>query len=189
MILSDSEIVDALATRHIIVTPAWEPGDIRPAGLRLHLGSELLLPVEDGRVRTLLEPESSSFDQITIDRRSGFDLKPGQLVLGATRERVFIGSRLVGILDGRSTAARIGLLIHCSSAIIDNNHEEGRAIVLELYNCGRNVIRLYPGDPIGMLVFARLGSDVGQSASGQYSGQCGTTPPVGNLQLSAKGDY
>jgi deoxycytidine triphosphate deaminase len=46
MILSDKIIADYLARGKINIFPEFDPADIRPTGIRLHVGSELLIPVK-----------------------------------------------------------------------------------------------------------------------------------------------
>lgn len=179
MILSDKTIKDYLAIGKIKIFPEFNLADVRPAGIRLHLGSELLLPLADQTVN-LNSSEEIEFERISI-LTNGFALKPGQFVLGSTFEKFQVPRNIVCHVDGRSTIARIGLAIHCTSGIIDGNFEEARTIVLEMKNQGPFDIVLQHRTPLAMLSFTQLSTDIEQAAQKQYKGQEGVVAP--NLRL------
>ncbi len=86
--------------------------------------------------------EGSSFsmsedvmEEIEIDEGGAFYLHPGELALGVTIERITVPDDLVGWLDGRSSLARLGLMIHITAHTIDPGWD-GR-ITLEFANIGR----------------------------------------------------
>ncbi len=107
----------------------------------------------------------------------GFILRPNEFVLGSTYERLQVPRNVVCQVDGRSTVARIGLAIHCTSGIIDGNFEEARTIVLEMKNQGPFDIVLRYKMALAMLSFNQLTTDIEQSAQKQYQGQERVTPP------------
>lgn len=176
MLLSDTDIRHALSEGTIKVTPPVRDTDIRPAGLRLHLSNQVAVPAPDGSVISISDDINPHFDHIFLDKE-GIVLEPNQFVLASTVERVWVSTALVAQLDGRSTLARLGLQIHCGSMIIDNVHDDARAITLEIFNAGSFRVRLCPGDRIGMLFFSALQQPISQPASTQYSGQLSVTTP------------
>jgi dCTP deaminase len=176
VILSDRAIVDALAAGELTVDPPMRAGDIRGVGIRVHLGHTLLLPASvDGEI-DLACPQDGHFAQHAMTE-DGYLLDSHDYALACTRERIAMGRSLGCILDGRSSIARQGLFVHCSSAVIDNVHNEARAIVLELFNCSRRRLRLRPGLAIGMLSFVRLTDPIAQDAARQYADQQDALPP------------
>lgn len=46
MLLSDATIQEYIIAGKIQIFPQYNMADIRPAGIRLHLGNELLIPVK-----------------------------------------------------------------------------------------------------------------------------------------------
>lgn len=176
MILSDEAIFRALDSGEIVVDPPVLAGDIRGAGLRVHLGTELLIPVAREEEVDIGRPDDDDFARVAMEE-TGYRLGTGDFLLACTRERIRTGRRLGCVLDGRSSIARQGLFVHCSSAAIDNVHEDPRVIVLELYNCGARPLRLRPGVPIAMLTFFRLEGAIMQPASSQYADQQVIIPP------------
>jgi len=179
MILSDKTIKEYIATGKITIFPEFDLANVRPAGIRLHLGDEILIPI-DGQTVDLDSNKDIKFERVSIIN-NGFTLKPGQFVLGTTFERFQVPRNIVGHVDGRSTVARIGLAIHCTSGIIDGNFEEARSIVLELKNQGPFDVVLRHKTALAMLSLTQLSSEIQQAAQEQYKGQQGAVAP--NLQL------
>lgn len=180
MILSDKTIKEYLANEKIKVIPDCDPRDIRPAGIRLHLGADLLFPVEDQRV-DLDAMEDVKFDRIRI-ADSGYVLRPGQFVLASTLEKFQVARNIVSHVDGRSTVARLGLTIHCTSGIIDGNFDEPRSIVLEMKNEGPFELVMRPKTAVAMLSFTLLSTDIEQAPQTPYRNQVG----VGGLNLGER---
>lgn len=180
MILSDATIKHYLSTGQIQIFPEFNPADIRPAGIRLHLGSELLIPVAGQKV-DLEAGEDIEFDRVTIPE-DGFILRPGQFVLGTTHERFQVPRDIVCHVEGRSTVARVGLAIHCTSGIIDGNFEEARTVVLEMSNHGPFDIILRNKSALAMLSFSQLTTEIRQNAQKQYQGQDGVVAPNFRMQ-------
>lgn len=175
MILSDGEIKAALAAGHIVIDPAPAEADYTTSAVDLHLGEqlfELLTPAElaaqepAGVERSLIVDVSTiSIQQLTqryareVPRQDDgtFLLEPGRFVLGATRERVELPteSRIAARVEGRSTLARLGLVVHMTAPTI---HAGFRGtIVLEIYHFGPYTLRLRPGVSFCQLIFERLG--------------------------------
>ncbi|QPS89280.1 dCTP deaminase [Serratia plymuthica] len=93
-------------------------------------------------------------DEIVLPEGEAFFLHPGELALAVTLESVTLPSDLVGWLDGRSSLARLGLMVHVTAHRIDPGWQ-GR-IVLEFYNSGKLPLALRPGMLIGALSFEPL---------------------------------
>lgn len=93
-------------------------------------------------------------DEIEVVEDEAFFLHPGQLALAVTHESVTLPANIVGWLDGRSSLARLGLMVHVTAHRIDPGWS-GR-IVLEFYNSGRLPLALRPHMPIGALSFETL---------------------------------
>ena len=71
-------------------------------------------------------------DEIVLDEGEAFYLHPGELALAVTLESVTLPADLVGWLDGRSSLARLGLMVHVTAHRIDPGWSG--CIVLEFYN-------------------------------------------------------
>lgn len=179
MILSDRTIQQFIDDGKIKIFPEFSLKDIRPSGIRLHLGGELLIPLEGQKI-DLEGNENPRFDRVSLLQKD-FVLHPGQFILGTTYEKFQVPRDIVCFVDGRSTVARLGLAIHCTSGIIDGNFEEARTIVLEIKNQGPFDLVLRYKTALAMLSFHQLTTEIAQSAQKQYQGQDGVIAP--NLKL------
>lgn len=58
-------------------------------------------------------------EEIVLPEGEAFFLHPGELALAVTYESVTLPADLVGWLDGRSSLARLGLMVHVTAHRID----------------------------------------------------------------------
>ncbi len=93
-------------------------------------------------------------DEIDIAAGEAFFLHPGELALAITKESVQLPSNIVGWLDGRSSLARLGLMVHVTAHRIDPGWSGN--IVLEFFNSGKLPLALRAGMKIGALSFEVL---------------------------------
>lgn len=57
--------------------------------------------------------------EIALNDGEAFFLHPGELALAVTRESITLPDDIVGWLDGRSSLARLGLMVHVTAHRID----------------------------------------------------------------------
>ncbi len=93
-------------------------------------------------------------DEIEIAEDKAFFLHPGELALAVTHESVTLPANIVGWLDGRSSLARLGLMVHVTAHRIDPGWSGN--IVLEFFNSGKLPLALRPGMKIGAISFEVL---------------------------------
>src|SRR5581483_12420160 len=98
----------------IIIGPDFEIKNIRPVGIRLHLGNELLI-AEPNQTVSLTEGGELKYRTIDLSKEE-FYLEPNQFVLAATYETIQTSRDIIAILDGRSTVARLGLTTHITAS-------------------------------------------------------------------------
>lgn len=176
MILSDGEIKTALTSKTIIIKPIPQELQYSPSSVDLYLGDELfeLKTLEDLKKDEPTGVERPIIvDPITVKTRDlfrkyaknlaretdgSFIVEPGKFVLGITQEYVDLPrrSKIAARVEGRSTLARLGLIVHFTAPTI---HSSFRGhIILEMYNLGNYPLRLFPGKlRICQLIFERLG--------------------------------
>ena len=83
-------------------------------------------------------------------------LHPGQFILGATLEKICLPRNIVGQLTGKSSLARLGVMVHVTAGFIDAGFSHPPAhITLEIVNLGNRPVRLHAGMAIGQMVFTR----------------------------------
>ena len=175
MILSHNTIKKLVDEGKIKVLPELKPEDIRPVGIRLHLGEDILIPVP-GQSIDLSAIGNVQYEKSKIPAE-GYTLKPGDFILGTTYETYQVPTNIVGNLDGRSTFARLGLTIHQTSQIVDGNFEYPGSTVFELKNNGSFNLVLKPLIPIAMLNFIELSEPVTDTSNFKYRQQVGVRPP------------
>lgn len=180
MILSDTSIKKFIKQKFISIRPSVVDSNIRPTGIRLHLGDEISIPNENITV-DLNQHQENLYRKINIGNTK-YTLKPQELVLASSLEEIKTNNELVCYIDGRSTLARLGLFVHCSSTTFDNIHEEYRTITFEIYNCGKFSVNLQYKSPIAMLSFIQLSSPITQKSQVQYKNQKGAQEP--NLKFN-----
>lgn len=173
MLLSNQEIVDAVSADRISVLPRFDVDQLRPFGLRVHLASEVLVPRFEKVVDLRLDGAQEAVQYETFHlSQDGLRLEPKKLILGSTIESFRVSRNMVCRLDGRSTLARLGVLIHCTATVIDGNHGAARSIVLEIVNLGPSTVIIPAGYPVGMLQFETAGHDANSSSEqNQYADQ------------------
>ncbi|WP_406667640.1 dCTP deaminase [Gallaecimonas sp. GXIMD1310] len=163
MRLCDTDIERHLAEGRIVLDPAPGADAISGVSVDVRLGHQFRVfqahtaPYIDlsgprSEVNAALERVMS--DEITIADGEAFFLHPGELALATTYESVTLPDDIVGWLDGRSSLARLGLMVHVTAHRIDPGWS-GR-IVLEFYNSGKLPLALRPRMKIGALNFETM---------------------------------
>jgi deoxycytidine triphosphate deaminase len=177
MILPGHVIQQYVEQGMISVQPLFDERQLRAFGLRVHLGPTLLIP-DQGQQVDLGSPHVKAPSYSEHDLRSGpYVLKRGEFVIASTVELFQLHPSLLCRMEGRSTLSRLGLLAHCASGVVDNNHREHRSVVLELANIGAFEIVLPFGIGIGMATFERVAGEAeARFDQNQYEGQTGSTP-------------
>ncbi len=99
--------------------------------------------------------ENSDYKKITevLDLKKGYILKPGELVLGITKEKITLPEDICGWLQSRSRFARFGLMSHITAPFVCpgvSNYQ-----VLEIFNASPIRIKLKPGLHICQLILER----------------------------------
>lgn len=167
MILSDRDLRKAQAN-HNVVEP-FRDEHVQPASIDLRLGDQFILWVEHFNGTT---------DQVRTTVTDSMAIDPGQFILGTTMETVTIPPHLVGQINGRSSWARKGLIVHTTAGFIDPGFTG--QITLELANVGHETLWLPVGERICQIVLTQLTSPAehpyGSAGLGShYQGQTGVT--------------
>ena len=163
MKLSDVDIRKALQSGRLGIDPMPEEDDFGSFSVDLRLGAHFRvfersqhpfidLATNDG----VYAMSEKLMRDISLEPGGAFILHPGELALGVTVERVRLPDDMAGWLDGRSSLARLGLMVHITAHTIDPGWD-GR-ITLEFYNSGRFPLALRPGMRICALSFEPLSS-------------------------------
>ncbi|MGB3726547.1 MAG: dCTP deaminase [Glaciecola sp.] len=184
MRLCDKDIKKHLASGSINIVPQPSENSISGLTVDVTLGNKFRVfedhfapyidlsgPKQD--VQDALDTVMS--DEIEIVEGKSFFLHPGELAIAVTQESITLPANMVGWLDGRSSLARLGLMVHVTAHRIDPGWSGN--IVLEFFNSGKLPLALKPGMKIGALSFELL-SDFAEKPynsrnDAKYKGQDG----------------
>lgn len=140
MILAKPEILKQIKAGRIRLEP-YDEDAVGPASIDLTLDGSLRIFHTDHHI-TRGDIDYRTLAKL-VDIADGYLLDPGELVLGITRERLTLPEDVCGWLNSRSRFARIGLMSHIAAPFVAPGISNRQ--VLEIYNAGRNKIKLMPG--------------------------------------------
>ena len=163
MRLCDRDIIEAFNQGRISVDPRPSEDAISGVSVDLRLGNRFrtfsshttpYIDLSGSRAEVDDAIEKVMSDEISIENDSEFFLHPGELALGITYESISLPDDIVGWLDGRSSLARLGLMVHVTAHRIDPGWSGN--IVLEFFNSGKLPLALRPGMSIGAISFDQM---------------------------------
>lgn len=158
MKLSDVDIRRYMSEGKIAIDPVPTESHIGAMSVDLELGNQFRV-FTPGKA-SFVDPSPGASDMeelmshIEVGDGEPFYLHPGDFALGITIQKIRIPTDVVGRLDGRSSLARLGLMVHATAHTIDPGWN-GR-ITLEFFNCGRLPLALRPGMRICAISFEAL---------------------------------
>jgi dCTP deaminase len=184
MRLCDKDIYQYLKDGKIVITPEPDYSEISGVTVDIRLGNKFrvfedhaapYIDLSGPKAQVQEAMNSVMSDEILVADDKSFFLHPGELALAMTHESITLPGNIVGWLDGRSSLARLGLMVHVTAHRIDPGWSGN--IVLEFYNSGKLPLALKPKMKIGAISFEVL-SDFADKpynsrADAKYRGQDG----------------
>ncbi|MBI3341847.1 dCTP deaminase [Candidatus Curtissbacteria bacterium] len=152
---------------------SWKD-NIDQVSMDFHLGRNLKLFKSGGYrfVDTRKGLPVDAMEEIKLNSGDPFILEPGAFAIASTEEVLKLPKDILGRLEGKSSLARLGILVHSTAARFDPGWNG--APVLELGNLGPKPAILYCGMPICAFTFEKLSAPVKMgyegSRSDRYSG-------------------
>ncbi len=133
----------------------WEE-DVDPVTIDFHLGSRILFPVMGRHVVIDIRRgvDKSMYEEIDLKEGESITIRPGQFLIAETREILTLPNNIIGRLEGKSGLARLGIVVHQTSARFDPGWSGAAA--LELRNNSENDVIIYCGDKICAFSFEKL---------------------------------
>jgi dCTP deaminase len=160
MRLCDRDIEQYLQKGSILIDPTPSIENISGVSVDLHLGNSFRVFNDHAAPYLDLSGPRDELDkainsimskEIIIEEGQSFFLHPGELALAITAESITLPNNIVAWLDGRSSLARLGLMVHVTAHRIDPGWSG--AIVLEFFNGGKLPLALKPKMIIGAINF------------------------------------
>jgi dCTP deaminase len=139
----------------------YQDSAVQPNSLDVHMADDFARQRLDG-----------SFETFKADF---IVLEPGDFVLATTKEYFYFPANIHGVLQGKSSWARLGLYVE-SAGLFDSGFKgEG---VVELTNQGKSPLTLQAGQPIAQMIFIKnlpVSNPYGKKRHGKsnYQGQRG----------------
>lgn len=167
MILSDKTIKETITHKYPLVEP-FDERNLSPASIDLTLADDF---IDERGIRTRLE-----------DGLNAFNILPGEFWLMSTKETINVPQDMVAVVKGKSSLARVGLMIECAGFVDPSFSGQ---ITLEVKNLNQDrILSLKPGMKICQIVFMKLDKPVDNPYSKEtghhYQGQKGTTRAWGD---------
>ncbi len=157
MILAREDILEALARNEIKIIPLKNQSAIGPCSVDLHLSDHFSV----FRTGNVLSPANQSQTTANIeDINTGnrpFLLSPGQFILASTQEKIAVSKSLAATLQGRSSIARMGVVVQAAGLVNPGTGlETPTTLTLEVFCQANQPVELIPGIPIIQIIFHKL---------------------------------
>ena len=155
MFLSDVDIKKAVEKGEITISD-FDLARLQPASYDILLGNKFV--VSNSESTMAIDPVMKVFPEtkeIVIPDNGHFVLHPGISILGTSVD-YFGSEKYLVHLSGKSSLARLGLIIHNTAGIINPGHFLN--ITFELCNLNHMPIILRPQMRIGQILFSELSS-------------------------------
>jgi dCTP deaminase len=156
MKFSDRDIEQYLESGRIVIDPIPPAERINGASVDLRLGERFrlfdtsyaasVIDLSGARIDIDRQVDMVMRNEIVLGPSDLLYLHPGEMALGATMESVTLPDDIVGWINGRSSLARLGLMVHITAHAVDPGWSG--QLVLEFYNSGKLPLALRAGMPI-----------------------------------------
>lgn len=178
MILCDWQIVRAIEHDDIGIWP-WDKEMLQPASVDVRLSNRFRRFHQREHIDPAKPAADLTYEEVVEDGHY-FMLHSGQFILASTLEAVKLTNTFAARIEGKSSVARLGVIVHSTAGFIDPGFR-GR-LTLEMTNLNSSPVLLYPGMKIAQLSFTQIAlpdSSYGDLELGShYQGQLGPTPSL-----------
>lgn len=158
-LLTKKDILERINNESIFIVPILdEKKQIGPSSVDVRLDCYFLETKHTGKgiveVHQPMDPYDST-KLVTVDLfRGQYTLQPGEFVICQTFEYISLSPDLFGLIDGRSSLGRLGVVVHSTASSIDPGWEGH--LTLELHNDGKMPVKLLPLMRIARLLFFEI---------------------------------
>ncbi len=173
MILGDRDI-KALIESGLLKVEPFDPEIVRENGLDLRFGRQFCRLRQTARILDTRRPYDPSefYECVEVGDGEGYVIDPGARVLAHTMETVCLPHHVVGLVNLRSTFARLGIVV--PPTVVDAGF--CGQLTIELVGSSFPV-KVYPGQRFLHLVLITTHNPVEHAYNGRYQGQKGVTLP------------
>jgi len=179
MILSDFDLKNYITSGRLLIQP-FDPSIVRENGVDLRLGNEYCILKYDEN--EIIDPYNMDINKLEelyeCYRANEVVIKPYRHYLLHTLEYIKLPPELMGIVELRSTFARLGLII--PPTVVDGGFEG--QLTIELLG-GSFPVKLKAKQRFLHVIFAKVTTPIERPYRGRYQGQRGVTLPKLPIEL------
>lgn len=190
MILSDKSIKAKLKTGEIVIDP-YDEAMLQPASYDLHMSNKIMY-FDKTRVTCIdiRQPMAELMETRILKDDESYILYPGDFILSNIVEMTGVDSKHVGRLEGKSSLARIGLIIHATAGFLDPGN--CLRMTLEICNLNNIPIKIYPNMKIAQMAFEEIDQEVevpygSKKLNSKYFGDTDVRPSMMNMNFNSDG--
>lgn len=175
LILSDRDILETIRIGGISIIP-FSKDMLGPCSIDLTLDSKFTIFKAGSLIDPQKKDELQKFVKLIDTHNEGYIITPGEFILGITRERIKLDKEFAATLEGRSSLARIGIVVHAAGLVNPGTGmKKPVPLALEISNRGNSNVLLKPGIKIVQIIFHKLSSPAGvgydERKKSRYIGQ------------------
>jgi len=158
-LLTGKEIKESITDERIFIAPLLdESKQIGPTSIDVRLDSYFLETKHTGKgiveVQERVDPHDST-KLVAVDLFKGhYTLQPVEFVICQTFEYIVLSNDILGLIDGRSSLGRLGVVVHSTASSVDPGWEGH--LTLELHNDGKMPVKLLPLMRVARLLFFEI---------------------------------
>ncbi len=157
VVLSEERIRQRLSKGDLRIEPLVDI-DTQLGGCKMDLRlSGIYYEIKQSSVKTydpLYPPSQDYRRKIVMPLGVPYILHPGMLALTPTFESIVMPDDLLGILQGRSSLGRLGIIVHATAGFVDPTYKG--PITLELSNLGHLPVALYSLTRVAAIAFVTV---------------------------------
>lgn len=177
MMYSDTDLRQAIKSGEIRIDP-YRQEHVSGATIDLTLHDTFLVFRNTSVTHIDVRHPFDVTEKVSVNAKDkSFVIHPGEFVLGSTAESVSLANTVSGIIEGRSSLGRIGLIVHATASMVKPGFSG--FLTLEITNISRLPIKLYAGMRIAQLAVMELKSPSSIAygkGGGKYQDQDRPTP-------------
>ena len=151
-VLTRDAILAEMNAGRLVITP-FQADQLGAASVDLTLGEEIRVIANGSEPIEVLSDADYRDHTHLLRLDQPHVLEPGCTIHGITRERITLPRDLCGFLEGRSRFARLGLMIHVTSAFVQPGVDNRQ--VLEMSNVSDRPLRIHAGVRVCQIVLMR----------------------------------
>jgi dCTP deaminase len=178
MIYSDRDLKRIIKAKKLGFEPVLKDDQIGPASIDLKLADEFkMFRIDKFSLLDTKKPIPPHFmETIKLEKNEPFIVHPGSFIIASTSEYVKVSDDIVVTVEGKSSLARMGILVH-TAGFVDPGFEG--TITLEISNQSNIAVALYAGMYICQIAVSPLSTPAenpyNKRKKSLYMGQKGPT--------------